>query len=451
MLCFLLTLLCHCKDTAITRARVNVFIAETDTEACKPMFNYFQRRAVVDIVDKDKPNSEGLSSVRVFGGMSTVDDWRSRGEYYLQNAEGERQKGCLRLAAKCFDKSGEVKRRDFALALLAFVEIEEQINSKKRGKQSVEWNEKLYSITGQLLDARDVVFLNKAALCLLWTGEHQGDAARMFELYGRICYAQRVLDSTFTSSPLSQHVQKNFTYAGKLFEKCILRSDKSVKAMDSLRCYLCGGMYDDAARLISSGALPLQDGNTFTLLSKLFLESQELERDPDPIASFHRDFQQSEECTIRLRDAISKAARVGCRMLAKHGDTGFSAALKLLPSRSDRIELLYSIDTNADLVLSKKPWSSHPTFAQNTKRDSKSSTDSTDLLISDLKLEGRYEEIIGLLEDRGFLQEAADELDQLLSTKKDTNGLSSEKCHALRTKFVELMLLSSEWRANKRS
>ena len=439
----------HCKDTAITRARVNVFIAETDTEACKPMFNYFQRRAVVDIVDKGKPNSEGLSSVRVFGVMSTVDDWRSRGEYYLQNAEGERQKGCLRLAAKCFEKSGEMKRRDFALALLAFVEIEEQIDSKKRGKQSVEWNEKLYSITGQLLDARDVVFLNKAALCLLWTGEHQGDAARMFELYGRICYAQRVLGSTSTSSALSQHVKKNFSYAGKLFEKCIMRSDKSVKAIDSLRCYLCAGMYDDAARLISSGALPLQDGNTFTLLSKLSLESQELERDPDPIASIHRDFQQSEECTIRLKEAINKAARVGCRMLAKNGDPGFSAALKLLPLRSDRIDLLYSIDANADLVLSKKPWSSHPTFTQNTKSDSKSSTDFTDLLISDLKLEGRYKEIIGLLEDRGFLQEAAEELDQLLSKKKDMNGLSLEKCNALRTKFVELMLLSSEWETNK--
>ena len=72
-----------------------MFIAKTDTKAWKPMFNYFQQRLVVEVVEKDKSNSDGLASVRVFGGMSTVEEWRSRGEYYLQNAEGERQKGCL--------------------------------------------------------------------------------------------------------------------------------------------------------------------------------------------------------------------------------------------------------------------------------------------------------------------------------------------------------------------
>lgn len=70
-----------------------MFIAETDIEASKPMFNYFQRRAVVDVVRKDSSNSEGLAGVRVFGAMNSVEDWRNRGEYYLQNAEGERQKG----------------------------------------------------------------------------------------------------------------------------------------------------------------------------------------------------------------------------------------------------------------------------------------------------------------------------------------------------------------------
>lgn len=80
-------------DTAITRARVNIFIAETNTDSSRPMFNYFQRRCVVDVVSKDNSEEEGLSSVRVFGAMNTVEDWRNRGEYYLRNAEGERQIG----------------------------------------------------------------------------------------------------------------------------------------------------------------------------------------------------------------------------------------------------------------------------------------------------------------------------------------------------------------------
>ena len=53
--------------TAITRARVNIFIAETNIEQSRPMFNYFQRRCVVDVVSKGSDSSEGLSNVRVFG------------------------------------------------------------------------------------------------------------------------------------------------------------------------------------------------------------------------------------------------------------------------------------------------------------------------------------------------------------------------------------------------
>ncbi len=127
------------------------------------MFNYFQRRCVVDTITS-KDNSEGLSGVRVFGAKNTVEDWKNRGEYYLQNAEGHRQKGCLRLAAKCFDKAGEIKRRDYALAFLSFTEMDEQDFTKKRGKHSAEMKDKLYSISEQLLEARDVGFLNKASL-----------------------------------------------------------------------------------------------------------------------------------------------------------------------------------------------------------------------------------------------------------------------------------------------
>jgi hypothetical protein len=55
------------------------------------MFNYFRKRCVVDYANKGK--AEGLSDVRVFGAMNTIEDWKNRGEYYLQNADGERQRG----------------------------------------------------------------------------------------------------------------------------------------------------------------------------------------------------------------------------------------------------------------------------------------------------------------------------------------------------------------------
>jgi hypothetical protein len=124
---------------------LNVFIAETNVEQSRPMFNY-------EMVNKD--TKEGLDSVKVFGALNTVEDWKNRGEYYLQNAEGERLKGCLRLAAKCFEKAGDMKRRDFALAYLSYTEIDDQEGTRRRGKHSREMKQRLYRITSQLLEAR---------------------------------------------------------------------------------------------------------------------------------------------------------------------------------------------------------------------------------------------------------------------------------------------------------
>jgi hypothetical protein len=48
-----------------------------------------------------------MLKIAVFGKMSTIEDWREKGKYYLGNADGQRRKGCLCLAAKCFSKVGE--------------------------------------------------------------------------------------------------------------------------------------------------------------------------------------------------------------------------------------------------------------------------------------------------------------------------------------------------------
>ena len=120
----------------------------------------------------------------------------------------------MRLAAKCFDKAGEPKRRDYALAYLSFTEIDQEDRTKLRGKQGVEFRSKLYAITEQLLEANDVSFLDKAALCLLHTGEQEEYTAELFELYARLRYTQRINDDadgdlTLPLAP-SAHEKKYF-------------------------------------------------------------------------------------------------------------------------------------------------------------------------------------------------------------------------------------------------
>ena len=96
--------------TAITRARVNVFIVEDDEKLSKPMYNYFLKRGVVDFVDKD--TKDFLSKVNVFGKSdSSPEEWLKRGEMFLRNAESTRKRAhLLRLASKCFSKAGDKHR-----------------------------------------------------------------------------------------------------------------------------------------------------------------------------------------------------------------------------------------------------------------------------------------------------------------------------------------------------
>ena len=291
--------------TAITRARVNVFVAETDSELSRPMFNYFQRRAVVDVVNKEG----GLSSVRVFGAKDTIEDWKNRGEYYLQNAEGARQISCLRLAAKCFDKAGDTKRMNQTLAFLSFTEIEnvDQKKLTKDTKKQLQFKEKLYNITEQLLEARDVGFLNKAALCLLKTKEHEEYTARMFELYARLSYAKRISEDDSLTPPVAptSHEEKYFSYAGKLFAKVHESESEGrfVLAVDCFRNYLCAGMYDEAADMINSGNL-VRNNKEFQRIYQLCIPSAETMH--DPTATFRKDFQRK-KC-VKLIEAVKSAA-----------------------------------------------------------------------------------------------------------------------------------------------
>lgn len=432
--------------TAITRARVNIFIAETNIEQSRPMFNYFQRRCVVDVVNKGNDSSEGLSNVRVFGVEDNKpQEWLNRGEYYLKNAEGDRQVGCLRLAAKCFDRAGDEDRKKTALAYLAFVEIEEQEDNQKKRGRLAERKEKLYSITAQLLEAQDVDFLDKAALCLLRTGVHDLDAAKLFELYARLTYTQRMYDGVGLQLPLapSIHERKFFGYAGKLFAKCCQRNPGL--AFASFRNFVCAAMYHDAQILLSSGTLPLESGESFVELQNCLSPSDDGIKE-DPIAYFQNKFESTDDECTELRESVKRAAAIGCRKLYKTDDSsGFFASLQLVPS-SQRVRLLSSINEgNSGSALSKLPWATHHLFRKDKGKASR--IDIANMLVSELESESKYREAAEMLENSGYLLEAAERYSKL--SDDDDSPVLTSKATILRVRWVELTLLTSKWKDDR--
>jgi hypothetical protein len=302
-----------------------------------------------------------------------------------------------------------------------------------------------------LLTSVDVGFLNKAALCLLRAGEHDVEAALMFELYARLCYAARRRDEkghTSLSLAPSMHESKYFSYAARLFLRSSTQSSaKSVMALDSFRNFLCAKLYDDAGKLLSSGKFPLQEAETFKQLYALCTFSPKMDR--DPISSFRIDFQQqSDECKT-LSKAITVAARIGCRSLYKKDKEGFVAAMSLL-SKSERIQLLMTVREDLDYILASRPWGDHCFFCKGKEpKKGEVMLDLTQMLISELEQENKVEEAAAILEDRGYLLEAA-ERHELLELQK-ARSRHVGKASALRIRYIELMTLSNLSNSQKES
>uniref|UniRef100_G1MHV0 Tetratricopeptide repeat and ankyrin repeat containing 1 n=1 Tax=Ailuropoda melanoleuca TaxID=9646 RepID=G1MHV0_AILME len=92
--------------TAITRARVNLWIFDENPEKRAPAFKYFMRRNFVQVVKTDENKDLDDS---MFVKTSTPEEWIAQGEYYAKHQ-------CWKVAAKCYQKGGAFEKEKLALA-----------------------------------------------------------------------------------------------------------------------------------------------------------------------------------------------------------------------------------------------------------------------------------------------------------------------------------------------
>ncbi|XP_035134458.2 TPR and ankyrin repeat-containing protein 1 isoform X3 [Callithrix jacchus] len=92
--------------TAITRARVNLWIFDENREKRAPAFKYFIRRDFVQVVKTDE-NKDFDDSM--FVKTSTPVEWIAQGDYYAKHQ-------CWKVAAKCYQKGGAFEKEKLALA-----------------------------------------------------------------------------------------------------------------------------------------------------------------------------------------------------------------------------------------------------------------------------------------------------------------------------------------------
>ncbi|NXF04537.1 TRNK1 protein, partial [Smithornis capensis] len=110
--------------TAITRARVNLWIFDEDSDKRAPAFKYFMKRKFVKVVKTDEKKDLDDS---MFAKTSTPEEWIAQGDYYAKHQFWE-------VAAKCYQKGGAAEKSKLALAHDAVLKLHAK-KSSPREKQ----------------------------------------------------------------------------------------------------------------------------------------------------------------------------------------------------------------------------------------------------------------------------------------------------------------------------
>nr|XP_058146756.1 TPR and ankyrin repeat-containing protein 1 isoform X2 [Dasypus novemcinctus] len=173
--------------TAITRARVNLWIFDENREKRAPAFKYFMRRDFVQVVKTDENKDLDDS---MFVKTSTPEEWVVQGDYYAKHQ-------CWKVAAKCYQKGGAFEKEKLALAHNAALNVkskkvslkEKQLEYLELAKTYLECREpklslkclsyaKEFQLSAQLCErlgkTRDAAYFYKRSQCYK-------DAFRCFE------------------------------------------------------------------------------------------------------------------------------------------------------------------------------------------------------------------------------------------------------------------------------
>ncbi|KAM4689014.1 TPR and ankyrin repeat-containing protein 1 [Discoglossus pictus] len=92
--------------TAVTRARVNLWIFDENLEKRAPAFEYFIKRNFVKVVQTDE--NKDLDD-NMFVKSSSKEEWIAQGDYYARNQ-------CWKVAAKCYQKGGATDKEKLSFA-----------------------------------------------------------------------------------------------------------------------------------------------------------------------------------------------------------------------------------------------------------------------------------------------------------------------------------------------
>uniref|UniRef100_A0A8C8ASD6 Tetratricopeptide repeat and ankyrin repeat containing 1 n=1 Tax=Otus sunia TaxID=257818 RepID=A0A8C8ASD6_9STRI len=137
--------------TAVTRARVNLWIFDEDSDKRAPAFKYFIKREFVQVVKADEKKDLDDS---MFAKTSTPEEWIAQGDYYAKHQFWE-------VAAKCYQKGGAAEKSKLALAHDAVLKVHSKKSSPREKQMEYMTLAKTYLECGEPKLALKCLFQSK--------------------------------------------------------------------------------------------------------------------------------------------------------------------------------------------------------------------------------------------------------------------------------------------------
>ncbi|VDH90337.1 Hypothetical predicted protein [Mytilus galloprovincialis] len=200
--------------TAVTRARVNVWIFDEDEDIRLPMFEFFNALHLVQTVSN-------ISEIESFAKPSLEEDWIKRGEEFMRNQ-------LYGFAADCFKKGGDDKKEKLADA---FIHYEQARQNPKEMRKNFYKSAELFLELGKYTNA---------GKCLENTKEFRL-AAKLYEKrqqYRKAGHMYKILKETERSA--------------KCFERIGYYNE-------AIECYLQQNMFKEAMLVIERNNLTDQE------------------------------------------------------------------------------------------------------------------------------------------------------------------------------------------------
>ncbi|KAM4705098.1 TPR and ankyrin repeat-containing protein 1 [Rhinophrynus dorsalis] len=246
--------------TAVTRARVNLWIFDENQEKRAPAFEYFIKGNFVQVVrtDEDKDLDDNM-----FVKTSTKQEWISQGDYYANHK-------CWKVAAKCYQKGGATDKEKLAFAHDAVLSLQsKKLNNRERQMEYLRLAKTYLECREPKLALKCLTLAKEFHLCaeLCKKMEKIKDAAYFFKKIQDNKAAAEYFEQAgeFELALNLYYKEKMFEEAANVLERYKRKHPEAQLTFTAKQCYL-----EAAADYFSSNKLKKMN----EVISKLDIEDQ---------------------------------------------------------------------------------------------------------------------------------------------------------------------------------